>query len=136
MNALINVTELVDGLATRDLHENYKEEFGSIDQMYFEKDGMNVLTEVAQKLYDELHDKWETIVMLSEVETQTRPDETVDTPSKMKHAISWFNNRSIPVHYDKISAELYVIEGDEIHIQVSSSEISYRAELWKNEVGI
>lgn len=68
MNATINVTELADTLATKDLYENWKDEFGGcVESMYeTQENGDRTLVEKAQDLYNELHDHWESIIMESE----------------------------------------------------------------------
>ena len=68
MNATINVTELADSLATKDLYDNYKDEFGGcVESMYeIQENGDRTLVEKAQNIYNELHDHWEGIIMESE----------------------------------------------------------------------
>lgn len=70
MEATINVTELACELA----HNELKEKF-TIDANYKWKklykivDGNTQYTEEAQDIFNDLNDKWEDIIMLSEVKT-------------------------------------------------------------------
>lgn len=60
MDALINVTELAGELA----HNQLKQ---ILDKVYKTVDGNVTYTEEAQDIFNELNDKWEEIIMLSEV---------------------------------------------------------------------
>lgn len=60
MDALINVTELACELAHNELKQR-------LDKIYKTVDGNVTYTEEAQDIFNELNDKWEEIIMLSEV---------------------------------------------------------------------
>ena len=60
MDALINVTELACELAHNELKQR-------LDKVYKTVDGNVTYTEEAQDIFNELNDKWEEIIMLSEV---------------------------------------------------------------------
>ena len=69
MDAVINVTELACELA----HDELKKHF-TVDGVYQltrvykqNENGDGTYTEEAQDLFNELNDKWEEIIMLSEV---------------------------------------------------------------------
>jgi len=70
MEAIINVTELACELAHNELKEKFtiNGDF-KLDMVYKIVDGHAYYTDEAQDIFNELNDKWEEIIMLSEVKT-------------------------------------------------------------------
>ena len=68
MEAIINVTELACELAHNELKEKFtiNGDF-KLDMIYKIVDGHAYYTDEAQDIFNELNDKWEEIIMLSEV---------------------------------------------------------------------
>jgi hypothetical protein len=70
MEALINVTELACELAHNELKQKFTiDGYFQLDKVYKNVNGGVQYTEEAQDIFNELNDKWEEIVMLSEVKT-------------------------------------------------------------------
>ena len=69
MEALINVTELACELAHNELKTKFTtDDFYKLEKVYQpETDGSVKYTEEAQDIFNELYDKWEELIMLSEV---------------------------------------------------------------------
>jgi hypothetical protein len=70
MEAIINVTELACELAHNELKEKFTiDEDYKLDKVYKIVDGNAQYTDEAQDIFNKLNDKWEEIIMLSEVKT-------------------------------------------------------------------
>ena len=68
MEAIINVTELACELAHNELKEKFTIDGNfQLDKVYKNVNGGVQYTEGAQDIFNELNDKWEEIIMLSEV---------------------------------------------------------------------
>ena len=75
MEAIINVTELACELAHNELKEKFTIDGDfKLDMVYKIVDGHAYYTDEAQDIFNELNDKWEEIIMLSEVK---KPSATV-----------------------------------------------------------
>lgn len=70
MEATINVTELACELAHNELKEKFTIDGDfKLDMVYKVVDGHAQYTDEAQDIFNKLNDKWEEIIMLSEVKT-------------------------------------------------------------------
>lgn len=70
MGTLINVTELACELAHNELKQKFTiDGIYRLEKVYKNVDGGVQYTEEAQDIFNDLNDKWEEIIMLSEVKT-------------------------------------------------------------------